>query len=162
MLAEWIGRPHVQEWWGDVDRQIAGIRAKLDGRDSTRPFVFELGGIPAGYVQYSFFDDHRTPDQLAETPWLTLLPEAAVGIDLFIAEAGSLSRGIGSSVVRMMAEMLWRKGHRAILIDPDRTNTRAVRAYEKAGFRPIDALRGKTENYLIMRFDPGRIEQRGS
>ena len=161
MLAEWIARPHVQEWWGDAERQVAGIRAKLDGRDTTRPFVFETGAKPAGYAQYSFFDDHKTPGQLAETPWLNLLPEGAVGIDLFVAEAGSLSRGIGSTVVRMMAQMLWRQGHRSILIDPDVKNARAVRAYEKAGFRPIDALRDKTDNYLIMRFDPEIIEQRG-
>lgn len=158
MLAEWIGRPHVQEWWGEVDGQIAGIRAKLDGRDTTRPFIFEIGGAPAGYVQYAFFDDHKTPDQLAKTPWLTLLPQGAAGIDLFIAEAGSLSRGIGSAVVRMMADMLWDMGHRAILIDPDETNARAVRAYEKAGFQPIEALRGKTGDFLIMRFDPSNTE----
>ncbi|MEQ8402372.1 MAG: GNAT family N-acetyltransferase [Roseitalea porphyridii] len=161
MLAQWLARDHVRQWWGDVDTQIGRLRAKLDGRDSTRPFIFELEGAPAGYVQYSFFDDDRTPAQLAETPWLDLLPNGAVGIDLFIAEAGSLSKGLGSAVVRLMAEMLWQKGHRLILIDPDATNTRAVRAYEKAGFHPVDDLQGRTDNYLIMRFDPAISQQGG-
>lgn len=160
MLAQWLARDHVRQWWGDVDTQVGRVRAKLDGRDTTRPFIFELGGVPTGYIQYSFFDDHKTPDQLAETPWLDMLPEGALGIDLFIAEAGSLSKGIGSVAVRTMAEMLWRKGHRSILIDPDLKNARAVRAYEKAGFRPIDALSGRTGDYLIMRYDPANLDKR--
>ena len=158
MLAEWLGRPHVQEWWGDVETQIGRFRAKLDGRDTTRPFIFEIGGKPAGYAQYSFFDDHKTPDQLAKTPWLDLLPTGSVGIDLFIAERDLLSKGVGSSVVRMMAGMLRAEGHRSILIDPDSTNARAVRAYEKAGFRVMPALVGKTGDFLIMRFEPQQAE----
>lgn len=160
MLAQWLARDHVRQWWGDVDRQIGRMRAKLDGRDTTRPFIFELDGVPAGYIQYSFFDDNKSPDQLAETPWLDMLPEGAVGIDLFIAEAESLSKGIGSAVVRTMAEMLWQEGHRAILIDPELKNARAVRAYEKAGFRTVEALSGQTGDFLIMRYDPQNIDQR--
>ena len=42
-------------------------------------------------------------------------------------------------------------GFSQIIIDPDPNNIRAVRAYEKAGFRPIAELAGKTGDSLIMR-----------
>lgn len=157
LFEAWLARPHVQQWWGDAQTQVKRVRAKLDGRDSTRPFIFELDGVPAGYTQYSFFDDHKTPDQLAQTPWLDMLPAACVGIDIFLAESNARSKGIGSSVVRMMAERLWADGHRQIIIDPDANNKRAVRAYEKAGFHVVDDLLGKTQDFLIMRFDPEKL-----
>lgn len=158
MLAEWFARPHVQEWWGDAETQIGRIRAMLRDRDRTRPFIFRIGRTAAGYVQYSFFDDHKTPDQIAQTPWLNLLPAGSVGIDIAVAEAGSLSRGTGSTVVRMMAQRLWRDGHRSIVIDPHAANARAVRAYEKAGFEPLPELTGKSGDFLIMRFRPRSAE----
>ena len=50
--------------------------------------------------------------------------------------------------------MLRAEGHETIIIDPDPANTRAVRAYEKAGFRPIPALEGRTgEDVLVMQHD---------
>lgn len=157
MLTDWIARPHWQEWWGDVDEEVGYLRDMLEGRDTARPFVFEIGGEPAGYTQYWFADDEQTDERLAEHPWLALLPKGTVGIDIGIAEAGELSRGLGSSVVRMMAETLWQDGHREIIIDPDPDNKRAVRAYEKAGFRVVQELVGKTQDFLIMRFDPDNL-----
>lgn len=154
MAAEWIGRPHWQEWWDDPDEAIARIRDKIEGRDTTRPFIFEIDGRPVGYVQYWFVADQRTSEHLTDYPWLALLPDDTVGVDISIGDEADLSKGIGSTVVRMMAQMLWEDGHREIIIDPDAGNARAVRAYEKAGFRPIEALHGKSGDFLIMRFDP--------
>lgn len=158
MLEEWIGRPHWQEWWGDPAEEIAHIRNKVEGRDTTRPFIFEVDGSPAGYIQYWFADDQKTAEALAKHPWLAAFPAGSVGIDLSIAEAKSLSKGLGSATVRAMADRLWAEGHRHITIDPHAENHRAIRAYEKAGFRPIPELIGKTDDYLIMLFHPDAAE----
>ena len=159
MVAEWIARPHWQEWWGDPVTESNRVRDMLEGRDSTRPFIFQVNGQAAGYTQYWFVDDQKNgPGHLDDYPWLGLLPAGTVGVDISIAESSNLSRGLGSSVVRMMAEKLWSDGHRHIIIDPDPANTRAVRAYEKAGFRVMPELLGKTDDFLIMRFDPETVE----
>ena len=159
MVAEWIARPHWQEWWGDAGTESDRIRDMLEGRDTTRPFIFQAAGQAAGYTQYWFVDDQKNvPGHLEEFPWLGLLPAGTVGVDISIAEANSLSRGIGSAVVQMMAEKLWADNYHQIIIDPDPANKRAVRAYEKAGFRVVDDLLGKTQDFLIMRFDPGNLK----
>lgn len=66
-------------------------------------------------------------------------------------------RGIGSTVVNMLARQLRDQGHREIIIDPNPANARAVRAYEKAGFRTIAALAGQYDDVLLMRYDPATV-----
>lgn len=64
------------------------------------------------------------------------------GIDVFIGEPEYWERGIGSralaALVRYLLEQL---GARRVVIDPDVANRRAVRAYEKAGFRKVKVLK---------------------
>ena len=46
-----------------------------------------------------------------------------------------------------------------LVIDPEPGNLRAIRAYEKAGFRPVPHLLGRTgDGVLIMQFDPNAKE----
>ena len=154
MLEGWIGRPHWQQWWGPPETEVARIRAMVEGRDSTRPFIFEIDGAPAGYAQCWFVADERDEDRLRAYPWLALLPDDGVGLDISIGDEAHLSRGIGSTVIGMLARRLWAQGRRAIHIDPHAGNARAIRAYEKAGFRVIEALRGRTGDMVLMRFHP--------
>ena len=158
MIEEWIGRPHWQEWWGDPTEETAGIRAMVEGRDTTRPFIFEVDGKSAGYTQYWFADEQKSDEKLGDHRWLASLPRGSVGIDISIAEASALSKGLGSAIVGAMARRLWHEGHRHITIDPHTGNSRAIRAYEKAGFRVIEELHGKTGDVLLMRFDPASLK----
>ena len=64
-----------------------------------------------------------------------------------------LSRGVGSEVLRLFTERLVAEGHRTIIIDPDPANGRAVRAYEKASYRAVPRLFGRTGDTLIMQYD---------
>jgi len=153
MLAEWIARPHWQEWWEDPSKEIAYVRDMVEGRDTTRPFIFGEDGADLGYIQAWHIADQRFEPWLTLAPWLTALPDDAVGVDLSIAEAGHLGRGLGSRALIAFVAMLRAEGHETIVIDPDPANARAVRAYEKAGFRAIPALLGKTGDSLLMQFD---------
>ena len=45
-----------------------------------------------------------------------------------------LGRGHGSAFIRFFTERLLAKGTPRVVIDPDPANTRAIRAYERAGF----------------------------
>jgi RimJ/RimL family protein N-acetyltransferase len=76
-----------------------------------------------------------------------------IGVDLSIGDPERIAQGIGSGALRAFAENLVRQGHSTIIIDPDPTNTRAVRAYEKAGFRAIPRLLGRTGDTLIMQYE---------
>ena len=58
-----------------------------------------------------------------------------------------LDRGHGTAFVRAHVERLWREGAPAVGTDPHPDNGRAIRAYEKAGFRtvsgPVDTRWGR-------------------
>lgn len=150
LLARWLRRPHWREWWGDPDTERGYIRDMVEGRDETRPYLFHLDGAPAGYIQVWPVGPNQTPEMAAEHPWIMDLPADAVGVDLSIADGASLSRGIGSAVLRAFVRRLRDEGHAIIVIDPDPENGRAVAAYRKAGFRPVPHLEGRTEGVLIM------------
>ena len=63
------------------------------------------------------------------------------GIDI-VLDPGVHGRGIGPEAVRVLARHLFEdRGHHRIVIDPNAANERAIRAYEKVGFRRVGVLR---------------------
>jgi RimJ/RimL family protein N-acetyltransferase len=153
LIRRWLERPHMREWWGEPETELGYIRDMIEGRDTTRPFTFSSGGEPLGYIQYWFIGHHQNQTWIADYPWLAELPSDAVGVDLSIGEPGQLSKGIGSQALRQFSERLVGEGHRTIVIDPDPENGRAVRAYQKAGYRPVPSLLGRTGDTLIMQYE---------
>jgi aminoglycoside 6'-N-acetyltransferase len=158
LMRRWLEMPHIKQWWGEPDEELGYIRDMIDGRDTTRPFIFAVDDEPVGYIQYWFVGHHQNATWVADHPWLAELPSDAVGVDLSIGDSKKLGRGLGSAALRAFAEDLFRQGHRTIVIDPDPTNTRAVRAYEKAGFKAIPHLLGGTGDTLIMQYGPEQID----
>ena len=59
MLRRWLEMPHMREWWGDPETEIGYIRDMIEGRDTTRPFIFSVDGEPVGYIQYWFLGDYQ-------------------------------------------------------------------------------------------------------
>ncbi|TKW66754.1 MAG: acetyltransferase [Paracoccus denitrificans] len=151
LLRRWLATPHWREWWGDDDAETALWRDMISGRDSTRPFLFHLDGEPVGYIQYWFIRDARVEPWITQAPWVAELPDDAIGVDLSIGPADLLSRGIGARALAAFVAKLRRDGHQTIIIDPDPANARAIRAYEKAGFRPIPEFEGRSGDCLLMR-----------
>jgi aminoglycoside 6'-N-acetyltransferase len=158
LMRHWLEQPHVREWWGEPEPEIHYIRDMIEGRDTTRPFIFSVDGKSAGYIQYWFVGHHQNETWIADYPWLAELPSDAVGVDLTIGEASLLSRGVGSDALRLFTERLAAEGYHTIIIDPDPANGRAVRAYEKAGYRAIPRLLGRTGDTLIMQYGLNETE----
>lgn len=152
LLRQWLGAPHMQEWWGDPDEELSFIRDMVEGRDTTRPFLIVLEGEPIGYIQYWFVGHHQNEQWAKDNPWLMEFPSETVGVDLSIGDPQLLSRGIGSAALAAFVRMLRSEGHASIIIDPDPDNQRAVRAYTRAGFRPVTHLQGRTGGTLIMQY----------
>ena len=63
------------------------------------------------------------------------------GIDIFMHPAWH-GRGLGSDAVRTVARHLFDdRGHHRITIDPAAHNQRAIRSYQRVGFRPVGVMR---------------------
>jgi len=150
MLKSWLEEPHWREWWGDPASELADFCDMIEGKDTTRPFIFHVGGEAAGYIQYWHVGHHQNASWISQNPWLADLPKTAIGVDISIAKAENLSKGFGSAALVKFVETLKRLGYGPIIIDPDPRNKRAVRAYEKAGFKTIEDYNLNAKDCLIM------------
>ena len=98
--------------------------------------IIEYAGTPIGYGQAyrltgELFNEYDYPDD----------GRVVFAMDQFIGEPAYWSKGIGSSFLRLMAGYLKEvKAADVILLDPHKSNPRAIRAYEKAGFRIVKSL----------------------
>ena len=68
-------------------------------------------------------------------------------MDLFIGEEDYLDKGYGTDIVKAFAVYIFENfPATTIFIDPAITNTRAIRCYEKAGFKKVrDEFDGVTQ-----------------
>ena len=65
-----------------------------------------------------------------------------------------IGRGHGSAFIRHFADRLLAIGTPRVVIDPDPANARAIRAYEKAGFRRERIVDTPDGPALLMVRDP--------
>ena len=152
LLAAWLARPHVAEWWDDIEDKVAEIRKAMTD-PSTQPFIVELDGRPIGYIQC--YDPH-----LEEGHPYRDQPKGTLGIDQLIGEPELVGIGHGARLIAAFVEDLFRQGARRVIIDPDPANARAVRAYEKAGFTAFDSRTSIYGDALMMARDaPDRNHQ---
>jgi aminoglycoside 6'-N-acetyltransferase len=128
MLKAWLAEPHVQEWWDDgPEASLAEIREAMESVE-TEPLIVEIDGRPIAYIQSydpHLEDGHPYQDQ----------PFGTLGMDISIGLPDLVGKGHGSAIVRQFSDMLFEEGCPRVIIDPHPDNLRAIRAYEKAGFR---------------------------
>jgi aminoglycoside 6'-N-acetyltransferase len=126
-VRRWLAQPHVAQWWGDPDEQFALVSGDLD-HASMDQFIVAFDKHPFAYLQC--YDPAAWPQH-----GFGALPSGARGIDQFIGAADMVDRGHGSALICAFVEDLLRAGAPQVLSDPCPANRRAIRAYEKAGFR---------------------------
>ena len=109
----------MREWWGS-----------FEGPDELRnegcAFAIEVDGELAGWLGFSEENDPQY---------------RRAGLDIVLAPRFQ-GRGLGPAALRLAARWLIdERGHHRLTIDPAAENERAIRAYEKVGFRPVGVLR---------------------
>jgi aminoglycoside 6'-N-acetyltransferase len=117
--------PGMDEWWPGQDRARLA-RELVDHDDDLVVWTVVVDGEVAGTIQ-SY--EERDPEY------------RHAGIDVAL-HPDFHGRGIGSDAVRTLARHLIEDdGHHRLVIDPAAANARAIRCYEKVGFRPVGVLR---------------------
>ena len=149
LISVWLGRRHVAEWWDDSDSGLAEIRQALTD-PATRPQIVALDDRPIGYIQS--YDPH-----LEEGHPYQDQPQGTLGIDQFIGEPDLVGLGHGSRFIAAFVDGLFRQGAARVVTDPHPANGRAIRAYQKAGFRSFDTRHSVYGDVLLMACDaPGQ------
>ncbi len=146
LLRRWLETPHVAEWWTDgTEASLASIREAMDSV-SVEPLIVELDGRPIAYLQACdphLEDDHPYADQ----------PFGTLGLDISIGPAELVGVGHGPAILAQFAQDLFDEGAPRVVIDPDPRNHRAVRAYEKAGFRALGERTSQYGRVVLMALD---------
>ena len=102
------------------------VRELATGDGDVRAFAVELEGNLVGLAQAA---EELDPEY------------RHAGIDLFLGPAWQ-GQGLGTDTVRTLARHLVRdRGHHRITIDPAAGNERAIRCYERVGFKRVGAMR---------------------
>ncbi len=141
-MKRWLRKPHVLEFWPEqmTDKQITEKYLSHIDSNIVFPFLIYFSETAIGYIQAyqaNHVGDGWWPDE----------KEGTYGLDLFIGEVDYLGKGYGTKVIKSFLNHI-RNTHevRKWIIDVDPKNTRAIRCYEKAGFRfvkEIDTPDGK-------------------
>jgi aminoglycoside 6'-N-acetyltransferase len=115
----------VARWWPTPDD--AEITDLLENRDpGVDVWMVELDRRVVGLIQA-----YEESDPMYRH----------AGIDL-VLHPDVHGRGIGPEAIRVLARHLFDdRGHHRIVIDPNAANARAIRAYEKVGFRRVGVMR---------------------
>ena len=145
-----LGEATVARWWGSETPDAA-----VD--DLFKPyqtsFVIEVEGTVVGSIQVA---EEEEPDY------------RHAGIDLFL-DTGHQGRGLGPEAIALVARYLFEaRGHHRLTIDPAAANVRAIRAYERVGFRSVGVMReyerghdGTWHDGLLMDLLVGELREPG-
>jgi AacA4 family aminoglycoside N(6')-acetyltransferase len=141
MLHDWLNRPHIVEWWGGEEKRptlaqtAAGYTPSVMAQDRVTPYIAMAGDQPIGYAQsYVALGS-------GDGWWEQETDPGVRGIDQSLADANLLGKGLGTKMVTALVNLLFSDpAVTAIQTDPAPHNLRAIRCYEKAGFRQIKTI----------------------
>jgi aminoglycoside 6'-N-acetyltransferase len=142
LIRRWLAAPHVTQWWGNSAEQFALVSEDIE-HPAMDQFLVASEERPFAYLQC--YDPAAWPDN-----GLGPQPRGTRGIDQFIGEPDMIERGHGSAFIRAFIENLLSRGAPRVVTDPDPANARAIRAYEKAGFRKSRLVETPDGRALLM------------
>jgi aminoglycoside 6'-N-acetyltransferase len=121
LLVGWHADPDVSRYWDGETFTREEIALRL-ARPDVDSYIVEEDRTPVGYIQAWFEDDSPNDG----------------GLDMFLVPSAR-GRGLGPDAARSLAHWLLSAGRRLrVTVDPYLSNERAIRAWVKAGFRPIE------------------------
>jgi aminoglycoside 6'-N-acetyltransferase len=125
-LHEVLRDPSVVAVWDTRGPEVS-TEELLAGEPDWHVFAIEIDGEFAGSIQAS--EENDDPDY------------RHAGIDVFLSSRFQ-GRGAGTDAVRTVARwLIEERGHHRLTIDPAADNARAIRTYEKVGFKPVGVMR---------------------
>lgn len=142
-LLRWLADPDVRPWYDEGELTEENLSRRFAAEGDVRQFTIAIEGAPVGYLQV-----YRLRDEPDYQRQVDVDPEA-VSIDLFIGEPAFRNRGWGTEVIRACLERIvfGEMGAPLAMIAPDPKNARAVRSYEKAGFRAVKTVHVVDEEF---------------
>lgn len=156
VMFRWLTDERVLRYYGgrDLNYTFESLVDHYSQNFETDGFrtILQYKDIPIGYGQVyqiagRLFNEYGYPET----------DRTVYAMDQFIGEPDYWNCGIGTVYLKMLCKYLKEtKGTDIVLLDPHKNNHRAVRAYQKAGFKIIGELpehelfEGKKEDCWLM------------
>ncbi|MEU6381155.1 GNAT family N-acetyltransferase [Streptomyces sp. NPDC046909] len=133
LVSRWMNDPTVAEFWalsGPSARTAEHVQAQLAGDGRSVPCLGVLDGTPMSYWEIYRADLDPVARHYPARPHDT-------GIHLLIGSAADRGRGLGSALLRAVADLALdkRPACSRVIAEPDIHNTPSVSAFLSAGFR---------------------------
>lgn len=156
-LYRWFQVSEVKKWWARGKAySIEDIQGKylprINGLERVPSFIIYYGNEAIGYIQYYPFSRGALPEGLAweQLTSIKASEDNCAGLDCFIGEPDYLGKGYGLYIIKAFIDSVIPKKFSKIFVDPHKTNERAIKAYQKAGFKIIQ--RSVKSDYELLVF----------
>lgn len=157
LVVGWLKQDYVAHYWygeglkttlESIEEFISGKKTMFDhwiAYDNTTPFGY-LMTSPVDLKTEPFFSKHCDEHSVAVT------------LDLLIGDQNYLGKGLAHLMIKELLEQKF-PNITDIFIDPSSNNTKAIRVYEKAGFKKIHEFNPEwdpSSTHLLMRLKTGK------
>ena len=144
VIFEWLSEPHIQEFWDNSSAHRDDIINFINGRKTPSNYlngIFEycigfLDNAPFSFIMtHEEHNDVNTPEYIK--PYISTTYRT-FGLDFCIGNKKYLGKGLASKTLKEFMRFFClniESNIGAFLIDPSVNNPKAIRAYEKAGFK---------------------------
>ncbi len=140
LMLKWLTDKRVLEFYGGRDKKytLESIKKHYTEKwqDEIIRVIIEYDSIPIGYGQI-----YKMYDELYANYSYPKSNNIVYGMDQFIGEIEYWNKGIGTKYIKMIVEYLRKeKSADVVILDPHKDNMRAIKCYEKSGFKIIKEL----------------------
>jgi RimJ/RimL family protein N-acetyltransferase len=154
LLHECINRPHIAQWWGGggptetFEATSQKYAPRIAETSPIKPYIANVSGQPVGFIQ------SYVAMACGDGWWPNENDPGVVGTDQFLFDETDLGKGLGTAIVSaFVARLFGDPAVTRVQTDPDPSNARAVRCYEKVGFRPLRLVKTPNGEALLMVID---------
>ena len=128
LLAQWLRQPHVARWFPEPEDNLAWATNPPAGGSHA---IIGVGMSPVGYLRW-----RRVDRDTLDAVGLPEVPANSVDADILIGQEGEVGQGLGPAALMLLVARIRREPTIPLIgLTTDLQNTRAHRAFEKAGFR---------------------------
>jgi aminoglycoside 6'-N-acetyltransferase len=123
---EILSEPDVARWWWGTRGLDRAVDECFEQEKGEAVYAIEVAGAVVGMIQ---FYEETEPDY------------RHAAIDLFL-DSDHQRQALGPEALRTLIRHLFdERGHHRVTIDPAAHNERAIRAYERVGFKAVGIMR---------------------
>lgn len=153
LLTKWYQEEEIYTSFEQRKLNFEEIKKKYYPRtfiDSKNPvYMIEYKNIPIGIIQYKLVESE-------DKKLYKLSGNHIYEIDIFIGELNQHNKGIGTTAISILSNMLYKeKNAETLVMCPLETNKKAIKCYEKCGFEIKNYFKtkdtvGVVQTYTLM------------